>query len=364
MDMQTASFEDQPTENFGVLRMRRQVIYESSYVGGMLTSRVGWDGSYNYAYGVDGIFKLFGEDFLDIKWAQTFENDHTNNPLSMDPARFRISWERRSQKGFGYDLSYSRSGKDFNPGIGFEIRDDYACLRGRLQWGWLSGEESTLFTHKIFISAMQFKSVITGKLESLDFGPGYGFQTKSMLTGNFSLKYMIEDVVEEFELSDETEIPIGKYEYYGVQGMIISPMTKKFYVSINSDAGQFYDGTRLSVSVTPMWNMSPSIELSGMYQFNKIDFKERNQYYSSHIARLKALYMFSIKFSSSAYVQYNSAINAVIANIRLRFNPREGNDFYIVYNEGSNTNLERKLPYLPRLSGRTIMLKYTYTFNL
>ena len=63
MDMQTASIEDQPSENFGVLRMRRQVINENSYVGGILTSRVGWDGSYNYAYGIDGIFKLFGEDY-------------------------------------------------------------------------------------------------------------------------------------------------------------------------------------------------------------------------------------------------------------------------------------------------------------
>jgi len=364
MDMQTASYDDQAMENFGVLRMRRQVINDNSYVGGMLTSRIGWDGSYNYVYGIDGIFKLFGDDYLDIKWAQTFERDSTNNPLSLDPARFRISWERRSQKGFGYDLSYSISGRNFNPGIGFEIRDDYECLRGQLQWGWLPGENSALFMHKVFVSTMQFKSVIDGQLESLDVGPGYSFQTKSMLSGNFSLKYMIEDVREKFELSDDTDIPLGRYEYYGFEGMVMTPMTKKFYAIINTDIGEFYDGNRISVSVMPTWNLSSSFELSGMYQYNKLNFDLRNQFYTSHIGRLKVLYMLSTKFSTSAFIQYNSAIDAVIANFRLRYNPREGNDFYIVYNEGVNTMLERQIPYMPRMSSRTIMLKYTYTFNL
>lgn len=364
LDMQTASFEDQPSENFGVLRMRRQVINENSYVGGILTSRVGWDGSYNYAYGIDGIFRLFGEDYLDIKWAQTFENDSTNNPFSLDPARFRISWERRSQKGFGYDLSYSRSGKHFNPGIGFEIRDDYACLRGQLQWGWLPGEKSPLFMHKVFVSAMHFTNVIDGKIESLDIGPGYSFQTKNMITGNISLKYMVEDVREEFEFSDDSFIPAGRYEFYGINGMLMTPMTKRFYTIISSDAGQFYDGSRISVSLMPTWNISSSFELSGMYQYNTLDFKDRDQYYTSHIGRLKLLYMFSTKFSTSAFIQYNSAVDAIFANFRIRYNPREGNDFYIVYNEGRNSNLEREVPNLPGLSNRTLMLKYTYTFNL
>ncbi len=35
MDMQTAEHESTPGENFGVLRMRRQVINQNSYVGGI-----------------------------------------------------------------------------------------------------------------------------------------------------------------------------------------------------------------------------------------------------------------------------------------------------------------------------------------
>ncbi len=63
-------------------------------------------------------------------------------------------------------------------------------------------------------------------------------------------------------------------------------------------------------------------------------------------------------------LQYNTAIDRVIANVRFRFNPREGNDFYIVYDEGLNTGIHRVSPSLPYSSGRTILLKYTYTFIL
>lgn len=60
LDMQTRQVAGLSSENMGVLRMRRQVLNQNSYVGLMTTSRVGLDGSYNLAYGLDGIFRVFG----------------------------------------------------------------------------------------------------------------------------------------------------------------------------------------------------------------------------------------------------------------------------------------------------------------
>ena len=48
LDMQTAALdEENPSENFGVLRLRRQVINPYSYFGGIVTSRVGAGGRYD-----------------------------------------------------------------------------------------------------------------------------------------------------------------------------------------------------------------------------------------------------------------------------------------------------------------------------
>ena len=90
----------------------------------------------------------------------------------------------------------------------------------------------------------------------------------------------------------------------------------------------------------------------------------REQHFISHIGRIKALLMFNTKLSFSAFIQYNSEIHNIASNIRFRYNPREGNDLWIVYNEGTNTDLDREIPSPPRLAGRTVMLKYTYTFRL
>ncbi len=105
LDMQTASLlknkseENEimlsPSENFGVMRFRRQVFNENSYVGTMVTSRLGADGSYNMAYGLDGTFRVYKDDYFNIRWTQTFEDNVKNNSLK-EPTFIMALWERRS----------------------------------------------------------------------------------------------------------------------------------------------------------------------------------------------------------------------------------------------------------------------------
>jgi hypothetical protein len=64
----------------------------------------------------------------------------------------------------------------------------------------------------------------------------------------------------------------------------------------------------------------------------------------------------------NAFLQYNTAANLVAANVRFRYNIREGNDLWIVYNENLNADRFRETPALPVSGGRNVLLKYTYTF--
>ena len=135
-------------------------------------------------------------------------------------------------------------------------------------------------------------------------------------------------------------------------------------LSIQVQGGQYYDGSVISISASPRWSVSSSLVMSGTYMYNQIDFVERDQYFVSHIARLKAELMFTTSLSASAFIQYNSSANIISSNFRFRYNPREGNDLWLVYNEGTNTDLRQEIPYRPSLAGRTVMIKYTYTFRL
>ncbi len=364
LNMQTAKTESLPSENFSVFRIRRRVFNPFSYVGGMITSRVGMDGRYNLAYGVDGIFRVFGDDYLSINWAQTFENDEANEFLSLDPAKFRFSWERRTQKGIGYNMDVSRAGEDYNPGMGFEMREDYMRFGSRLFHAWIPSPESFLRLHQVFLDGFLILRNSDNTTESAELGPGWKFETNSGYGGFIQPKIYIENLDEVFELTDDIEVPPGEYTFYGIEGNLNTPMGRTLSLIPNFKIGSFYDGWRISAGTFYFLNLSSTWQLSGFYEFNRVEFSGRDQELTAHIARLKILATFTTKLSASAFIQYNGAEDNVVANVRFRYNPREGNDFYIVYNHGVNTNRYRDLPHRPITDNRAIMIKYTYTFNV
>ena len=363
LDMQTAAVEDNPSENFGVLRLRRRIFNPYSYIGGILASRLGADGTYNVAYGLDGIFRLFGDDYLSFHWAQTYETGAANRALSLDPTKFGLLWERRTKKGLGYSFRVARAGRDFDPGMGFMMREDYTAAHARGLLGWLPDEASPLYRHDVNIDALVYWDNATGRLQSVEFGPAWEFSFKSGWSGSVGPKLNIEDVTEAFEFSDEAEIPVGRYTFGGISGTIASPQGNLLSGMVMFDAGTFYDGRRFSLGVIPQWSIVPDLELSGMLQWNDARFPGRDRKFVAPIARLKLLATLTTAFSASAMVQVDGGSDFVIGNVRIRYNPREGTDIYLVYNEGSNTDRFRRTPGPPALSDRTILLKFNYTFN-
>lgn len=366
MDMQTDNHESTPGENFGVLRMRRQVINENSYVGGIFTSRLGMNGNSNLAYGVDGIFRLFGVDYLNVKWSQTYDGQIDNKMNSLDPSFFLINWQRRSQKGFAYDLKYFYSGEKFNPGIGFVRMEGVQGMNSNLRYGWLPGEKSKFFDYAIAVDFERFNRLEDGKLESMRISPELMFMTKKGFRGSAGLNYQEEGVLIPFRISDDIIIAAGEYSFYEFQTHFGTSDNRVVSFEANVNAGQFYDGNRKGVEAEAKLNFSSSFRMETAYEYNAIRFPERlgDNSLDIHSINIKALYMVSTKLSASALVQYVNTDDEMITNFRLRYNPREGNDFYIVYNDLRGLNHRSNAPELPSFFNRTIMVKYTHTFIL
>ncbi|HUX58368.1 MAG TPA: DUF5916 domain-containing protein [Bacteroidales bacterium] len=371
LDMQTQAINQEgglidalTSENFGILRLRRQVINESSYIGGIVTSRIGTDGSYNTAYGMDGIFKISENDYLNVKLAQVIDNSAQNKVLSLDPTRLFINWNRFNRKGLNYDFTYSRSGKDFDPKIGFQMRNNYSHYYSGVGYGWIPGEESVIQNHGFRLGAMTFTDNIDNSTQSLETELSYDLGFKSGLGGMIAFKHLYENVIDTFSFSDDSYVPAGKYGFNEFESHLNSSRSNRFVLGVDVYAGSFYDGTRFGFGFEPSWNVGSSLQLGLEYEHNFLSFKSRNQSFNGGVAGFKALVMFTNKASVSTFIQYNSAENAVITNFRLRYNPREGNDFYIVLNEGRSTYRDIENPRLPLYNNRSILLKYTYTFTL
>ncbi|MBK7628957.1 MAG: carbohydrate binding family 9 domain-containing protein [Bacteroidales bacterium] len=369
LDMQTqpineGTWSELTSENFGILRLRRQVINENSYVGGILTSRIGTNGTYNTAYGADGIFKISENDYLNVKVAQVLDAANRNKVMSLDPTRLYLSWNRFNRKGLSYDLTYSRSGKDFNPEVGFQMRSNYAHYYGGLGYGWIPGEKSSIQNHGVRFGGAVYTDNLDNSTQTIETELMYDLRFKSDFGGVVMFKHMYENVTDTFNFSKDSFVPTGKYTFSQFETHLNSPKTNQFVLGLDFTGGAFYDGTIMSFGFEPSWNIGSSLQLALEYNYNIINFKSRDQKFSEGVAGFKALLMLTTKLSASTFIQYNGAEDAVISNFRLRYNPREGNDFYIVFNEGRNTYRDIENPRLPLYNNRSVLLKYTYTFTL
>ena len=113
-------------------------------------------------------------------------------------------------------------------------------------------------------------------------------------------------------------------------------------------------------------NFSSSFILSPGYEFNHLTFPDRetNNMLNIHAINLRGQIMISTRLSANFLVQYVNTEDDFIGNFRIRYNPREGNDFYLVYNDNRCFIARREIAGHPPYHARTIMLKYTHTFIL
>jgi hypothetical protein len=221
-----------------------------------------------------------------------------------------------------------------------------------------------LQSHQIGINAITYFDNADNSAQSLQTGLMYDFRFKSDYSGMLSVQNLYENVTDTFSFSKEAYVPAGKYGFNQIETHLNSPKTNKFVIGLDFWGGSFYDGSRFTFGFEPSWNIGSSLQLGLKYNHNFLNFNSRNQSFSGAVAGFKALVMLNTKLSLSTFIQYNSAENNVVSNFRFRYNPREGNDFYIVFNEGRSTYRDIENPRLPLFNNRSLLLKYTYTFTI
>ena len=367
LDMQTARKGNTPTENFGVLRLRRQILNPYSYGGIMLTNRMDEEGNYNFAYGLDSILRVFGKEYLTLKWGQTFENQGIQEGASdfLDTAMFLVELTRRTDVGFDYELVVARSGKNFLPGLGYTKREDFTQLQWGARYDWLMGKGTAIRQ----ISPLQFSGFVVrrngeGSVESAQFDYKTDLEWKSGAAVSLDFQMDYEDLTEDEDFPKNTVIPAGSYTFLKAEGGFEMPSGNLFRTDFDWAFGEFFDGWRLDFGVKSTWNVSRHLEMTSKYELNVVRFPKRDQGFNAHVVRLRTRAALNTQVSLNAFVQYNSASDRFSTNMRFRYNFREGNDLWLVYNENLNTYRDDEIPRQLLTRGRTVLLKYTNTFGM
>jgi hypothetical protein len=362
LTMQTAAAGD-ATQNVGTLRVRRRLHNASSYAGGMLTTLIGEDGRHNVAAGLDLTLNPRGQNFLSVNLAHTWSDQDPSDVEVTDRALGRVRLERRGLDGFGMDLAASRVGSRYDPALGFLQRRDFTRFGDEVGWGWRPGGDSRVLRHRLTLRGRTFYRNDGFRRESLEAGPEWTVDMRSARRWVVSTTLREERVDRPFAFAGAS-VPVGAYRW--VEGRVAhsQPGGALLRGTVSFEGGRFYDGHRVGVSAAPTWSASRHLELNGLYQASLITFAERSvgrEQVLVQVARLRARVMFSGALSTAFFAQYSSAADLVTLNARLRYNRREGQDFYLVFNDGLNTERNAFEPGLPVSSGRSLLLKYSHT---
>ena len=367
LNMQTAEDAELgvPAENFGVARVRRRVFNPTSYAGGIVTSRVGMDGSYNVAYGLDGVFRVTGDEYLTVKGAQTVDRENVRADAFRpgDASLGLVRWERRRTKNLHYQGTVTRAGADYQPDLGFITRRDFTEVDGRVAYGWFPSGDGALRKLTPDVEGTAAFRNTDGTVESArlehawraEFDDGRALYARG--------RVRTEDLREQLSLPEETGVPAGRYTFSAVDLGHGPSEGQLLRTDARVTLGTFYDGWRAQLEVRPTWNVSRHLELGGTYQVNRVRFPPRNEAFTAHVTRARVRVALNKKVSTNAFVQYNSAANLGTADIRFRYNVEEGHDLWIVYNERLNLNRERTRPALPWTDARSVLVKYNYTLQ-
>jgi len=360
LDMQSKNTDLYKTENYGIVRFRRDIINSTSYAGGILASSVAADGTYNFAYGVDAVVNPFGDEYIKFNFAQTFDDADTAQAKFYDRSRFLLEWQRRKNIGLGYQLNFNYSGKYYNPQLGFEERKDYWRLGDKVFYNFFMKDDSRLQRIDFTLQTGLFFKNLNNKIESTLIEPGVEIAGKKESVTDATIKFLYDQPADTFNLSKDIFIVPASYWNKILEISYQSPRIYLINGAVGFTYGKYYGGTIYSPSVTFQYMISKYVGFQVDYEYNNIRFPQFPTF-ESHLLRFNVNGAVNVKWTLATFLQYNSTANNWTLNSRLRFNPRDGVNLYLVYNENYNSKLDRETPHLPASSSHSIILKFSYT---
>ena len=316
--------------NLFVGRISANVLEESS-VGMILTSGNPRSNMDNSVAGADFRYRnrrlVPGRTTEGAVWFQQADSEN----VEADESNWGMQLGVDASEGLSARIEYEVLQPDFNPALGFVGRRDYE--RGRLwtAYRYRPQGHSWMRSFQSFVSIQQFSSYSTGELEthSVWMRP---FRFENHRGDNFSLALSDgrEVLVEPFTVAGGTVIPAGEYEETGYQFEYEWARDRVLAPSIEFGRDGFFGGDRFSVEGRIDWRPSNRWYAGIQYQYNDVVLDHGS--FVTRLVQLRANLAFNVKWSWVNLIQYDNLSESVGINSRLRWNPRAGEDLYVVWN--------------------------------
>ncbi|MDP5071177.1 MAG: carbohydrate binding family 9 domain-containing protein [Congregibacter sp.] len=346
-----------PQNDFLVARINEELPNRSA-IGAMVVQRRG-DGSLNAdgsadendAYAIDGRLGI-GDNLLLSGWAAK-----TRTPgLDGDDHAFAVKANYDAAK-WSSNLEYSEVHEDFNPEVGFLLRDDYKRVEAFVMRRFRPKDFMGLLEVRPHYSLRNYWD-LDGFLETgfqhldthWEFRNGYRIDT--------GMNYVKDGLQQPFEIIDNVFIPAGTYSGPEAQISFNTDLSQPLSFQSRLNAGDKFGGDRVSFTPTVAFRIGEtfSSELSVIY--TDFDLPIPGGDFSVALTRLRLSYSFSPKALLQAVIQYNDANQTLSTNLRFALLRTANSGLYVVYNEFDD-QLPGALP-----ADRQFVIKYNYLFDV
>ena len=339
----------EPSTNFGVVRLRRDIL-RKSYVGVMATRRAPSGGRENVLMGADANIAI-GLTTVNAYLARTDTPGRDGSDLSY-MARYDYNADR-----YGLNAQRLVVDKNFNPEMGFLRRTNFrtAALTARFSPRPKRGGTHFKPFRKFYYTFIgDYTTDDQGNLQSR--GLSAGFNSDLVSGGSFtsSVDKEYEGLLQPFQVASGVRIPVGGYGFTHAQASLTLPPSFRIRGTIRTDLGQFYNGTKRTVSyagrieVTKQFIVEPTVSL------NWVNLPAGT--FRTHLWQSRVSYTLSPRATLGTLLQFNQATHAFSTNTRLRWEYIPGSDLYVVYTEGRTTAIPDRFA---ELQNRTFVVKLT-----
>ena len=332
-----------PSQNFSVLRVKRDVLARSS-VGALVTSVQG-GGAFNRVVGADAAFYI-GRPWQIEGWAAVV--DRTDGGGAGGYGRLGYETDRH-----GYGYTFLGLDARFAPGVGFVLRPDSLQHTAIARWS----------PRPRFERVRQFH--LTGTLGYItDTGGVPATRERSVLwrtdfeTGDAveaGYTDAMENLVAPFRLRRDVTLPVGTYRFGEWAFKFDSFRRRHLQLDATVTTGGFYDGDRESLTMNFNWKFMKGLGIVAGYTANWVDLPAAA--FTTHVLSGRVQFSPRNDLAFLTLFQYNHDTRQVSSNVRLNWIPKPGTDVFLVYNE-TDLSGGRLSPVT-----RSLALKMNYLFQ-
>ena len=372
LDMQTASIESDSinAHNFFVFRARKFTDSLGSFFGGIIANKINTSGnraSYQ-SIGTDAV-KVFNENVsLSASIAGTFKNADINQ--FAESSYSNLSLTRTAREGWNYNSAFSLIGKKFEPEMGFIQENDLGNIALGGGYAWKAKEKNKIAYYNMHVNSIYKWKPSFNKEESKFINGEASMSFKNGATIRLTpFEYFIDTLFEVWDITDDIHIPQKKYHMFTADVDILTPQQNTYSAELITKSGGFYGGKRISITPSASYIFNKHFKIGVEYEYDHIRFPAAfsdNGYalFQSNLLRLNIAYFLSSKLSIKLFSQFDDLSNQLTSNLRIRYNPKEGTDLYVVLNQGVNSSRTRLLPHLPVLDAQALTIKFVKAFDM